>query len=130
MTNKTGRYNASFKDQMKIHDFLKGVLDIHADGKVSYKGSMSDEGVRAALEKEFSAPLSSASVAHVRKQMFGILRDGTGSAPGVEALKDQVVQLTTHCQGLTARVNVLENNNKHMQGQLDAVRLQVRNMSR
>ena len=128
---KPSRHNASFKDQMKIHDFLTGVIEKNADGTVSYKGSMSDEAVRAQLEREFSSPLSAASVAHVRKQMFGILRQPpVPGGAGVEAMKDHVVKLTELCNGLSARITVMEQNGKHMQGQLDAVRLQVKTLSR
>lgn len=96
-TNGKSRHVATLKDQMMIHDFLKGVLEKTSDGLWAYKGTLTDVGVCEQLRAKFSGPLSPVSVATVRKEMFGQLRRG-GDRPGgfgkpspeFEAMKDQL----------------------------------------
>lgn len=76
-----------FKEQLAIHEALKGVLVSAGDGAYTYSKPHTDETVAAAMD--FTCSVN--SVSYIRRQMFGPFPAAAKADPA--SLKSRVVAL-------------------------------------
>jgi AraC-like DNA-binding protein len=104
MSRLTKNRVLTFREKLKLHEFMKGIITVDAPGVCHYEGQWTDDKVAA----HFGC--SSGNVLGLRTSMFGKLRQ-----------EGRPVVLDAAAAGMTARIAKLEQHNEWLEASIAAL---------